>query len=161
MTNDLQTAITLLRRIVHGEPTRRDHYGYTIATDPYSEARQWLEKMGYRREQEVRRQQAAAMRIWAVNSDARAYVARVRQRYPDVFTRIRYSDIARRRAALMVVLRFEYGLTFQEIGHVLGRDHSTIVHHVARHQQRLQTWTGYQMDYEEIAGMMFEGRKPA
>lgn len=147
MNTDLQIALSLLKRIVHGEPTRRDHYGYTIATDPYSEARQWLE--AYERKHGM--ESPATLRIVrarAVSVAASAFLYRVKDLYPDALGRNRRSDFVRQRAAFFAVCHFDIGIGPSEIGSMTGFHHSSVLYHTSRHDAYMATWPGYADDYE-------------
>lgn len=153
MNTDLQTAITLLRRIVHGEPTRRDRYGYTVTSDPYKDAREFLrERDGVQAERSAHLDAGAR---------ASAFIMRIRQRHPDIFSRHRHHAIIRRRAAFMAVCRFDLGMTLFEIGDAVGLDHSTVHHHVSKHEDNLIHWPGYAEDYYEISKMLQSERRAA
>ena len=65
----------------------------------------------------------------------------------------RVTHQAQARTALSNVMR-EYGMTYEEIGVYVNRDHSTVVHHCKHHADELRTWSGYKSAYEKCKAIV-------
>ena len=65
----------------------------------------------------------------------------------------RVTHQAQARAALSNVMR-EYGMTYEEIGFYVNRDHSTVVHHINHHADELKAWSGYKSTYEKCKAIV-------
>lgn len=65
----------------------------------------------------------------------------------------RVTHQAQARTALSNVMR-EYGMTYEEIGVYVNRDHSTVVHHCKHHADELRTWGGYKSAYEKCKAIV-------
>ena len=65
----------------------------------------------------------------------------------------RVTHQAQARAALSNVMR-EYGMTYEEIGVYVNRDHSTVVHHIKHHADELKEWSGYKTTYEKCKAIV-------
>lgn len=64
----------------------------------------------------------------------------------------RKSDQVKARAAMMVAMR-ENGLLLGQIGNLFDVDHTTVVHHVGKHESNLIWWEGYRHKYNVASGL--------
>jgi len=65
----------------------------------------------------------------------------------------RVTHQAQARTALSNVMR-EYGMTYEEIGVYVNRDHSTVVHDCSHQDDELRTWSGYKSAYEKCKAIV-------
>ena len=58
----------------------------------------------------------------------------------------RRAEQVKARAAMMSAMR-HFNLTTTSIGEVFEADHSTVVHHTAKHDGNMEYWPGYRKNY--------------
>tara|TARA_R110001583_G_scaffold148975_1_gene300866 strand:+ start:682 stop:1053 length:372 start_codon:yes stop_codon:yes gene_type:complete len=62
----------------------------------------------------------------------------------------RRAEQVKARAAMMSAMR-HFNLTTTSIGEVFEADHSTVVHHTAKHDGNMEYWPGYRKNYISAA----------
>jgi len=72
-----------------------------------------------------------------------------------ILTKSRKSDIVDARRLYCGLLRNVFGLTFQEIGDILNKNHATIVHSIKVHDNFVRILKSYKKNYEEIESMFY------
>lgn len=68
-------------------------------------------------------------------------------------TRKKTADLVRIRFAIGNILTKQYGLTTTEVGRLMGRDHSTIVHYRGLHTARYRSDDEYAYLYDALSGI--------
>jgi chromosomal replication initiation ATPase DnaA len=64
----------------------------------------------------------------------------------EIVSRIRKRTLIDARFIFCYMLKSEFNFTYESIGKILDRDHTTIIHSVKTHKERYQTYN----DYKEI-----------
>lgn len=70
----------------------------------------------------------------------------------DITSRIRKHGIIDARFMFAYTLKNEFNYTYEHIGEILDRDHTTIIHAVNTHKERYHQYT----DYKEVADCIHE-----
>ena len=68
-------------------------------------------------------------------------------------TRKKTGDLVRLRFAIGNILTKQYGFTTTEVGRLMGRDHSTIVHYRGLHTARYRSDDEYAHLYDTLSGL--------
>ena len=58
--------------------------------------------------------------------------------------------ISRLRRMAIAAMRSRYQAVLEQIGHEIGRDHTTIIYHLRTHEKSMAREPGYARDYEEL-----------
>jgi len=76
-------------------------------------------------------------------------------------TRRKTGDLVRIRFAIGNILTKQYGLTTTEVGKLMGRDHSTIVHYRRLHTSRYRSDDEYAHLYDTLSTIASNFQNPA
>lgn len=66
-------------------------------------------------------------------------------------TKRKHADIVRLRAVISNILTKQYGLMTVEVGRMMGKDHSTIVHYRNLHTSRYRSDDEYALIYDSLS----------
>lgn len=75
-------------------------------------------------------------------------------------TRKKTADVVRLRFAIGNILTKQYGLTTTQVGKLMGRDHSTIVHYRILHTSRYRSDDDYAYLYDQLSGVASNLQNP-
>jgi chromosomal replication initiation ATPase DnaA len=75
-------------------------------------------------------------------------------------TRRRTSEVVRLKSAIAVILTKQYGLTTVEVGKLMGKDHTTVVHYRKEHYSRYRDDDEYAYLYDQLSTIASQFNDP-